>query len=107
MEQIQKKFTNSLQKVSDVPGRATWWIYDQAIRAHRKHINTLSIAIFKRFSEENSYFMRSIFTKKYVMYNLITLNLLNLSKVNTKRSCLYSFSFRASHLWNKPPDHAK
>ena len=38
MEQIQKKFTNSLQKVSNVPGRATWWIYDQAIRAHRKHI---------------------------------------------------------------------
>ena len=45
--------------------------------------------------------MKSIFTKKDVIYNLRTSNLLTLPKINTKRFGLYSFSFRASHLWNQ------
>ena len=80
-------------------------IHDQGISAHRKHINILLTEIYKRFSGENPYFMKSIFTKKDVIYNLRTSNLLILPKINTKRFGLYSFSFRASHLWNHLPDY--
>ena len=68
-------------------------IRDQGISVHRKQINT--------------YFMKSIFTKKDVIYNLRTSNLLTLPKINTKRFGLYFFSFRASHLWSQLPDHIK
>ena len=48
--------------------------------------------------------MKSIFTKKDVIYNRRTSNLLTLPKINTKRFGLYSFGFRSSHLRNQPPD---
>ena len=82
-------------------------IRDQGISVHRKHINTLLTEVYKTFSGENPYFMKSVFTKKDVIYNLRTSNLLTLPKINTKRFSLYSFSFRASHLWNQLPDHIK
>ena len=82
-------------------------IHDQGISVHRKHINTLLTEIYKTFSGENLYFMKSIFTKKDVIYNLRTSNLLILLKINTKGFGLYSFSFRARHLWNQQPDHMK
>ena len=82
-------------------------IRDQGISVHRKQINTLLTEIYKTFSGENPYFMKSIFTKKDVIYNLRTSNLLTLTKINTKRFGLYSFSFRSSHLWNQLPDHIK
>ena len=49
--------------------------------------------------------MKTVFTKKDVLYNLRTSNLLILPKINTKRFDLYSFTFRVSHLWNQLPDH--
>ena len=82
-------------------------IFDQGISVHRKQINTLLTEIYKTFSGENTYFMKSIFTKKDLIYNLRTSNLLTLSNINTKRFGLYFFSFRASHLWNQLPDHVK
>ena len=82
-------------------------IQDQGINVHRKHISTLLTEIYKTFSGGNPYFMKSIFTKKDVTYNLRTSNLLTLPKINSKRFGLYSFSFRASHLWNQLPDHVK
>ena len=60
--------------------------------------------MYKTFSGENLYFMKSIFTKKDVIYNRRTSNLLTLPKINTKRFGLYSFGFRSSHLRNQPPD---
>ena len=51
--------------------------------------------------------MKSVFTKKDVIYNLRTSNLSILLKTNTKRFGRYSFSVRASHLWNQLPDHIK
>ena len=48
--------------------------------------------------------MKSIFTKKDVIYNRRTSNLLTLPKINTKRFGLYSFGFHSSHLRNQPPD---
>ena len=77
------------------------------VSVHRKHINTLSTEIYKMFSGENPYSMKSIFTKKDVIHNPRTSNLLTLPKINTKRFGLYSFSFCASHLWNQLPDHIK
>ena len=53
-------------------------IHDQGISVHRKHMNTLLTEIYKVFSEENFYFMKGIFTKKDVMYNLRTSSLLML-----------------------------
>ena len=82
-------------------------IHDKGISVHLKHINTLLTEIFKTFSGENPYFMKSIFKKKDVIYNLRTSNLLTLTKRNTRRFGLYSFSFRASHLWNQLPDDIK
>ena len=55
-------------------------IRDQGISVHRKHINTLLTEVYKTFSGENPYFMKSIFTKKDVIYNLRTSNLLTLPK---------------------------
>ena len=76
-------------------------IHDQGISVHWKHINTLlkgkSLLHVKHFHEK----------KKDVIYNLRTSNLLTLPKINTKRFGLYSFSFRASYLWNQLPDHIK
>ena len=51
-------------------------IRDQGISVHRKHINTLLTEVYKTFSGENPYFMKSVFTKKDVTYNLRTSNLL-------------------------------
>ena len=51
--------------------------------------------------------MKSIFTRKDVIYYLRTSKLLTLPKVNTKRFGLYSFSLRASHVWNRLLDHMK
>ena len=48
--------------------------------------NKIVEEIYKICAEENPYFMRSIFAKKYLMYNLGTLNLLNLPKINKKVS---------------------
>ena len=81
-------------------------IRDQGISVHRKHINTLLTEIYKTFSGENPYFMKTIFTKKDAIYNLKTSNL-TLPKINTKRFGLYYFSFRVRHLWNQLPDHVK
>ena len=39
-------------------------IHDQGVSVHRKYINTLLTEIYKTFSGENPYFMKSIFTKK-------------------------------------------
>ena len=63
--------------------------------------------MYKTFSGENPYFMKSIFTKKGVTYNLRTSNLLTLPRINTNCFGLYSFSFRTSHLWNQLHDHIK
>ena len=41
-------------------------IHDEGISVHRKHVNTLLTEIYKTFSGENLYFMKSIFTKKDV-----------------------------------------
>ena len=82
-------------------------IHGRCISVHRKDINTLFTEIYKTFSEENPYFMKSIFTKKDVIYYLSTSNLLTLPKIHTKRVGLYSFSFCASHLWNQLLDHMK
>ena len=49
--------------------------------------------------------MKTVFTKKDVLYNLRTSNFLILRKINTKRFDLYSFTFRVSQLWNQLPDH--
>ena len=65
-------------------------IHDQGISVHRKHINTLLTEIYKTFSGENPYFMKSIFTKKDVIHNLRTSNLLTLPKINTK-SLVFTF----------------
>ena len=51
--------------------------------------------------------MKSIFTKKDVVYNLRTSSPLTLPKINIKRIGFYSFSFRASHVWNQLLDHIK
>ena len=82
-------------------------IRDQGISVHYKQINTLLAEIYKKFSREIAYFMKRIFTKKDVIYNLRTSNLLTLPKINTKRFGLYSFCFRVSCLWNQLPDHTK
>ena len=103
---ITKCFILDVAAVLDPPLKELL-IHDQGISVHREDINTLSTEICKTFSGEHSYFMKSIFTKKDVIYNLRTSNLLTLSKVNTKRSGLYSFSFRATHLRNQLPDHIK
>ena len=58
-------------------------IHDQGV--HRKHINTLLTEIYKTFSGRSPYFVKSIFTKKDVTYNLRTSNLLTLFKINKKR----------------------
>ena len=55
-------------------------IRDQGISVHRKHINTLLTEVYKTFSGENPYFLKSVFTKKDVIYNLRTSNLLTLPK---------------------------
>ena len=59
-------------------------IHDRGISVHRKDINTLFTEIYKTFSEENPYFMKSIFTKKDVIYYLRTSNLLTLPKIHPK-----------------------
>ena len=59
-------------------------ICDQGISVHRKQINTLLTEIYETFSEENPYFMKSIFTKKDAIFNLRTSNLLTLPKINKK-----------------------
>ena len=82
-------------------------IHDQGISVHRKHLNTLFTEIYKTFSGENPYVMKSIFTKKDEICYLRTSNLLTLPKINPRRVGLYSFSFRASHLWNQIFDHMK
>ena len=82
-------------------------IPDEGIDVHRKHITEHLTEIYKTFSGENPYFMKSIFTKNDVIYNLRTSNLLTLPKINTKRVVAHSFSFRRSHLSNQLPDHIK
>ena len=106
IEQIQKRGFQIVYSESHM-SLEELLIHDQGISVHRKHINTLSTEIYKTFSGKNPYFMKSIFTKKDVIYILRTSNLLTLPKINTKRFGLYSFCFRASHLWNQLPDHIK
>ena len=65
-------------------------IQDQNISVHHKHINTLITENYKIFSGENPYFTKTIFTKKHVIYNLRTSNLLTLPKINTKKFGLHS-----------------
>ena len=64
-------------------------IHNQGISVPRKHINTLLAEIYKTISGENPYFMKSIFTKKNVIYNLRTSNFLTLPEINTERFGLY------------------
>ena len=45
---------------------------DQGSSVHRKDTNTLLSEIYKTYSGDNPYFMKSIFTKRDVMYNLRT-----------------------------------
>ena len=106
IKQIQKRGFRIVYKESHMSLEERL-IRDQGISVHRKHINTLLTEIYKTFSGENPYFMKSIFTKKDVIYNLRTSNLLTLPKINTKRLGFYYFSFRASHSWNQLPDHIK
>ena len=40
-------------------------------------------------------------------HNLVTLNILSLPKINTKKFALYSSSFHVSHLWNQLPERMK
>ena len=52
--------------------------------------------------------LRKPFSRKKIKYTIYyTLNFLTLPKINTKRFGFYSFSFRASQLWNQLPDHIK
>ena len=106
IEQIQKRGLQIVYNESQM-SLEELLIHDQGISVHRRHINTLLTEIYKTFSGENPYFMKSIFTKKDVIYNLRTSNLLTLPKINTKRFGLYSFSFHPSHLWNQLHHHIK
>ena len=73
IEQILKR---GLQMVYNEPHMSLeeLLIHDQYINVHCKHINTLLTEIYETFSGEVPHFMKSIFTKKDVMCNLITLN---------------------------------
>ena len=46
--------------------------HDPGVSVYLEYINTLLTAIFKAFSDENPYFMKSIFTQNDVMKNLRT-----------------------------------
>ena len=74
IKQIQKRGFRIVYKESHMSLEERL-IRDQGISVHRKHINTLSTEIYKTFSGENPYFMKSIFTKKDAIYNLKTSNL--------------------------------
>ena len=80
---------------------------DKGMSVHCKHIKTLVTEIYKTFSGENPSFMKSLFTKRNVSYNLRTSNLLSFPKIKTIRFGLNAFAFRASSLWNQLPDHIK
>ena len=73
-------------------------IHDHGISVHRRHINHLLTEIYKTFSGENSYFMKSIFMTENVTYNLRTLNLLTQCKMNKKSFGPYPFSSCGIHL---------
>ena len=65
-EQIQKRglqiaYNEPLMSLEEL------LIHNQGISVHHKHINTLLTEIYKIFSGENPYFMKSIFTKKDVI----------------------------------------
>ena len=47
-------------------------IRDEGVSVHRKQINSLLTEMYKTFSGENSYFMKSIFPEKDVISNLRT-----------------------------------
>ena len=80
-------------------------IHGQGINVHRKYINTLLTEIYKTFSGENPYFMKSISTKK--RSNIQSKNFKSLNPTQNKYKKVWSFSFCASHLWNQLPDHVK
>ena len=71
IEQIQKR---GLRIVYNKPimSLEELLIHDQGISVHCRHINTLLTEIYKTFSGENPYFLKSIFKKKDVIYNLET-----------------------------------
>ena len=104
IEQIQKRGLRLVYNESHI-SLEELLIHDQVISVQSKHINALLIENYKTFSGENTYFTRSIFTKKDATYNLRTSNHLILPKINTKRFDLYCFSFCASHSRNQLPDH--
>ena len=106
IEQIQKSGLRIAYNEPDMSLEGLL-IHDEDIDVHRKHITEHLTEIYKTFSGENPYFTKSIFTKNDVIYNLRTLNLTTLPKINTRRFDLYSFSFRASNLWNQLPNHIK
>ena len=57
-------------------------IRDQGISVHLKQINTLLTKIYKTFSVENPYFMKSIFTKK--RFNIQSKNIKSLNPTQNK-----------------------
>ena len=83
IEQIQKRGLRIVYNEPHMPLEELI-IQDQGISIHHKQINTLLTEICETFSEENPYFMKSIFTEKDVTYNLKTSNPLTLSRINTK-----------------------
>ena len=106
IEQIQKSGLRIVYNEPDMSLEGLL-IHDEGIDVHRKHITEHLTEICKTFSGENPYFMKSIFTKNDVIYNLRTPNLSTLTKINTRRFHLFSFSFRTSHLWNQLPNDIK
>ena len=65
-------------------------IRDQGISVHRKHINTLLTEIYKTFSGENPYFMKSIFANRC---NIQSKNIKSLNPNQNKYKKVWSLLF--------------
>ena len=74
---------------------------------HTMHLRLLITEIFKTLNNLNPSFMKQIFPKKEVFYNLRVSNLLSLPVTKTVRYGSNSVFFRGCLLWNSLPDDIK
>ena len=74
--------------------------FDQTSSIHVKNLRFLMTEIFNTVSDINPLFMREIFVREDISYNLRSILRLNISKANTKSHGIDSISFRGSQIWN-------
>ena len=81
----------------------TLLLYDNSTTIHKRNLQFLMTEMFKTINNENPSFIKEIFVREALVYNLRCMFRLKVPRVLTTKNGLERLSFRGNQIWNSLP----